>query len=339
MRSSPILPIVAFLILSWSVASCQNHDLKIQTVTGEISASEMGLTLPHEHILVDFAMIDSISHNSYNKDSVINKVQPYLDELSPYKVKTFVDCTPAYLGRDPQLLAELSRKTNVNILTNTGWYAADKQRHLPGKMKDMSPEEIALIWIEEAKNGIEGTGIKPGFIKIGMSSPQLTESDKKLVAAACITHLKTGLTIMSHTGPADAALAQLAILKQYGVDPSAFIWTHAMNETSNDKILTVANMGVWVAFDGIRKDLKAQARISGLMQFAKSAGLLDRILLSHDAGWYQPGKPDGGKFRPFTDLFSMVIPLLSREGFTDVELNQMMVKNPAKAFGIRVRKM
>ncbi|MBK5262425.1 MAG: hypothetical protein JJE17_07630, partial [Peptostreptococcaceae bacterium] len=281
------------------------------TVLGEIPASEMGITLTHEHVLVDFAMIDSLSANRYNKDSVIMKVLPYFEELKPFKIATFVDCTPEFMGRDPQLLAELSRKTGINIFTNTGWYAADNERHLPKEIKDMSTEQIAAVWIDEAKNGIGNTGIKPGFTKIGINNIELSETDKKLVAAACLTHLKTGLTIMLHTGLADAAMAQLTILKKYGVDPSAFIWTHAMVETSNKKLLTIAQMGVWVSFDGIQNDLTSQLRISGLLQFMKSTRQLNHVLLSHDAGWYQPGKPSGGDFRPYTTLFNTLIPYIN----------------------------
>ncbi len=326
---------LAFLLSS---TACRHNDLKIMTVTGEMPSSRMGITLPHEHVLVDFSVIDSVGLIHYNRDSVVMKVLPFLEELKPYKVKTFVDCTPEFLGRDPQLLAELSRKSGINILTNTGWYAADNKRHLPKEIVSMSAEEIALLWIAEAKNGIGNTGIKPGFIKIGISNSELTEDDKKLVAAACLTHLETGLTIMSHTGPAEGALAQLEILKKYGVDPSAFIWTHAMVESSAGKLLAVSEKGAWVAFDGIQKDMVSKGRISNLVKYMKSIRKLDRVLLSHDAGWYRPGKPDGGKFRPYTELFGSFMLLLLSEGITREEIDQMIVKNPADAFGIRVRR-
>ena len=319
--------------------SCQNNDLKIITVTGEISASKMGVTLPHEHVLVDFAPIDSLGVNKYNNDSVIAKVLPYFEELKPYKVKTFVDCTPEFLGRNPQLLAELSRRTGINILTNTGWYAADNERHLPKEIKDLSAEQIAAIWIEEAKNGIGNTGIKPGFIKIGINNNILSEIDKKLITAAALTHLETGLTIVSHTTNADPVLEQVQILQKYNIDPSALIWAHAMMEPSFKKILTLAGMGVWTSFDGVKEDLTARLRISNLVEYMKAARHLNRILLSHDAGWYDPGKPNGGKFTPYTELFSSFSLVLLSAGITREELNLMTITNPAEAFSVRVRKI
>jgi len=340
MRLSQIKNVNAYLILVslFFATSCQNNDLKVITVTGEIPVSKMGITLTHEHVLVDFAMIDSITPNRYTKDSVIIKVLPYFSELKSHNVNTFVDCTPEFLGRDPQLLAELSRKTGINILTNTGWYAADNRRHIPKEINDMNPEEIAQIWIEEAKNGIGNTGIKPGFIKIGINDSDFSETDKKLVAAACLTHLETGLTIMSHTGRASAALAQLQILKQYGVDPSAFIWTHAMVESSKDNILAISQMGCWVAFDGIREEMVTIIRFNDLLHYMKSTRQLNRVLLSHDAGWYQPGKPNGGEIRPYTALFNSLIPYVMSQGITQQEIDQVIIKNPAEAFAVRVRK-
>ena len=330
---------ILFLVSLLLTTSCQRSDLKIVTVTGEIPVSKMGVSLPNEHVLVDFVSIDSVGMNPYNRDSVIARVLPYFEELKQYKVKTFMDGTPEFMGRDPQLLAELSRKTGIHILTNTGWYATDDERHLPKEIKDMSAEEIAAVWIDEAKNGIGNTGIKPGFIKIGLNKIQLSETDKKLVEAACLTHLETGLTIMSFTGPAQAAMDQLIILKKYGIDPSAFIWSHAMEEPKSKKILAIAQMGAWVALDGIQNDMMSQIQIERLLQNLKATRQLGRILLSHDAGWYQPGKPNGGQFRPYSDLFSSFSLLLLSEGFTREDLAQMIEKNPAEAFAVRVRKV
>jgi len=330
---------VLFLFSIVSIASCKQNDLKIITVTGEIPVSRMGATLPNEHVLVDFASIDSIGMNIYNRDTVIAKVLPYFEELKQYKVKTFVDGTPEFMGRDPELLADLSRKTGINILTNTGWIASDDERHLPKEFKDMSAEEIAAVWIDEAKNGIRNTGIKPGFIKIGLNKIKLSETDKKLVAAACLTHLETGLTIMSFTGPAEAALEQLTILRKYAIDPSAFIWSHALEELNSKKILAIALMGAWVALDGIQNDMMSQIQIDRLLQNLKSTRQLGRILLSSDAIGYQIGKPNGAEFGSYSELFKSFSLLLLSEGFTRAELDQMIVKNPAEAFAVRVRKI
>ena len=331
--------VILISVLLFGATSCRNNGLKIVTVAGEIPVSRMGVALPNEHVLVNPVSIDSVGMNHYDRDSVISIVLPYFEELKPFKVATFVDGTPEFMGRDPQLLAELSRKTGIHILTNTGWMASDDERHLPKEIKEMSAEEIASVWIDEAKNGIGNTGIKPGFIKIGINKVKLSETDKKLVAAACLTHLETGLTIMSFTGPADAANEQLKILKKYGIDPSAFIWSHAMEEPVSKNILAISLMGAWIAFDGVQSNMMPQIEIEKLLINLKSTRQLNRILLSHDAGWYQPGKHNGKVFRPYSDLFTSFSLFLLSEGFTREELDQMTINNPAEAFAVRVRKI
>jgi phosphotriesterase-related protein len=67
----------------------------------------------------------------------------------------------------------------------------------------------------------------------------------------------------------------------------------------------------------------------------KNEGLLNRVLISHDAGWYDPDRENGGEFRGYTDLFEYLIPELTEAGFSEQEIDQLLVKNPASAFRIR----
>ncbi len=69
----------------------------------------------------------------------------------------------------------------------------------------------------------------------------------------------------------------------------------------------------------------------------KRRGLLAHVMISHDAGWYRPGEPGGGEFRPFDTLFTQFLPALEAAGFSAGEVHQLTVENPARAFSIRVR--
>jgi phosphotriesterase-related protein len=65
---------------------------------------------------------------------------------------------------------------------------------------------------------------------------------------------------------------------------------------------------------------------------------LHRVLISHDAGWYEPDKPDGGKIRGYTTVFKKLIPALEKIGFTQKDIHQVFQRNPGEAFTLRVRK-
>lgn len=315
--------------------SCSPDIPEITTVTGGISIKKMGKTLTHEHLLVDFIGADSISYDRWNRDEVVDKVLPYLVEIKKLNYKTLVDCTPAYLGRDPELLKILSEKSGVQILSNTGYYSAVDGKYLPQSAYTESAEEIAQHWIGEAKNGIEGTDVFPGFIKISVDRGPLKQINKKIVEAACITHLETGLTIMSHTGPAVPAFEQLEILKRYNVDPSAFIWTHANNEKDYNKHLEAAKMGAFISFDNFSP--KEADRYVEFFLFMKKHAVLHRVLFSHDAGWYRPEEPNGGEFRGFTDIENYLIPALEEAGVAQYDIFQVFFKNPVEAFRIKKR--
>lgn len=317
------------------LTSCMHEQSKIITVTGEIHASAIGKTLHHEHLLVDFIGADSTGYHRWNRDSVIEKVLPYLLEIKNLGYKTLVECTPAYLGRNPLLLKQLSEKSGIQIITNTGYYSAVGGKFIPKHGFTESAQQLADRWIAEAKKGIEGTGIYPGFIKIAVERAPLQEINRKVVEAACIAHKATGLTIMSHTGLAVPAFQELEILNQYGVSPTAFIWTHANNEKDWDKIVEAAKMGVWIAFDKFEQN--ETENFSEFAVLMKKEGLLNRLLFSHDAGWYDPMKPGGGAFRDFTAIEKYLIPALKTKGFSEKEISQLFEKNPAEAFAVKIR--
>ncbi|MGE0021664.1 MAG: phosphotriesterase [Draconibacterium sp.] len=334
----PHLHIHSFTHLLFAIlllASCQPEQSKIITVTGEIPASAIGKTLHHEHLLVDFIGADSTGYHRWNRDSVVEKVLPYLLEIKALGYKTLVECTPAYLGRDPLLLKTLSEKSGIQIITNTGYYSAVGGKFIPKHGFTETAQQLADRWIAEAKNGIEGTGIYPGFIKIAVERAPLQEINRKVVEAACIAHKATGLTIMSHTGPAVPAFQEIEILKQYGVHPSAFIWTHANNEKDWGKIIDAAKMGVWIAFDKFEQ--KETESFSDFALLMKKEGVLNRLLFSHDAGWYDPMKPDGGTFRDFTAIEKFLIPALQQKGFSEKEISQIFELNTAEVFSVKVR--
>ena len=309
----------------------------IMTVDGPISSSKMGLTLTHEHVLVDFVGADSFSVSRYNRNEVIAKVLPFLQETKDLGCTTFIECTPEFLGRDPQLLKILSDKTGLNILTNTGYYGVRNNKFIHSTLLKKSAEEFSDIWTGEWQNGIGETRIKPGFIKIGVDSDSLSSFHQTLVEAAGLTHLRTGLVIASHTGPYIPAFQQIEILENMGVSPDAFIWVHAQSEADRSKLAEAASKGAWISLDNISTDNIDE--IFSIIHYLNEQGYLHRILLSHDAGWFDPAKPDGGNFRGFTTLFTKLVPLMREQGFSEEKIELLLKKNPARAFEVRVSKI
>ena len=283
----------------------------------------------HEHVLVDFIGAAEASPSRYDADAVFKAVLPYLQQARTLGCDTLVECTPAYLGRDPALLKRLSEASGVHILSNTGYYGAAKDKHLPAHAFDESAEQLAARWVRECARGIDGTGIKPAFMKIGVDESPLSPVDAKLVRAAAIAHRETGVPIASHTTTGVAALEELDLLEAAAVPLSAFIWVHAHAERDETFHVRAARRGAWVEFDGISD--ATVARHVALVGHMKTEGLLRHVLVSHDAGWYRVGEPGGGQFRPYDTLFTAFVPALKASGFGDAEIRQLLVDNPRRA--------
>jgi phosphotriesterase-related protein len=342
-----ILWLILFLVFGIIIIACKPGTGEyIMTVNGPESPGKMGITLEHEHILVDFIGADSTGSFRWNRDSVLEKTLPFLLKAKESGVKTFIDATPSYIGRDPLLLKSISRSSGINFITNTGYYGAVNNKYIPRSFYSMNHQELADLWINEFREGIEDTEIKPGFIKIGVNpSDTLSPEHIKIITAAAIAHLQTGMVIASHTGPDKPAFAQVDILKEMGVDPSAFIWVHAQSGTL-EGIIRAAREGAWISLDNIRNRPDAEpgsrnsiAWYADRLIEMKNQGLLSKVLISHDSGWYDPAKPGGGNISGYTDIFETFIPVLKTKGLTDDEINQILVKNPGEAFKVKIRQL
>ncbi len=318
---------------------------RIMTVTGPIRPRDLGRTLIHEHVIVDFIGAARTSPERYDHDLAFQFALPHFQQLRARGVKSFAECTPRYIGRDAALLQRLSRASDVQIISNTGWYAAVDHKFLPPEAEKESTEQIATRWLDEWHDGIEGTGIRPGFLKLGTGSGPLPPVDAKLVRAAARVHRETGLTIAIHTGDGAAALDELRLLREEGVAPGALVWVHAMNDPGPIQI-EAAKMGAWISLDGYSLAPHNVLRFPKYVEAHHEAGTLHRVLLSHDDGWAVDGDaPSGNKLTlfgngnqaPFESIFTRLLPDLRAKGFTDADFDRMLMNNPREALTIRRR--
>lgn len=318
----------------------------VMTVNGFLDASEMGMTLTHEHLFADLRSFEEQRRQTLelDVDEIIEVVLPHLERARSLGCRTLIDCTATHLGRSPALLRRLSAASGLNVLTVTGSYLAANGHFVPDYAKAETVDQLARRWIGEWQGGIEDTGVRPGLIKLGMNGGPLTSLEEKVFRAAVETHRETGLTIGTHIGPwgepepgfcGASASQMLAVLEKAQVSPSAWIWFHAQNEKDPSHHVRAAKIGAWVSFDGLSPETLAEH--IELVKRLRTHELLNRVLVSHDAGWYTAGEPRGGNFRTFDTVFTEFIPALRADGFKEDEITQLFVRNPAEAFAIRKR--
>ncbi len=319
-------------------------DRQVMTVNGLIGADQLGFTLTHEHLFADLRSYEEQSAQvlHVDGDEVLEVVLPYLRTIRDLGCRTLIACTATHIGRRPDLIKRLSAASGLHMLTVCGSYLSADARFAPPYVRTETAEELARRWIVEWRNGIGDTGVRPGLIKLGVNGGPLTALERKVLHAALLTHQETGLAIATHTGPwrkvdpefnAASAREQLAFFQQSNVAASAWIWVHAQNEPELSHQISAAQQGAWISFDGLAPE--SVIPHAELVSRMRSEGLLHRVLVSHDAGWYNAGQPRGGAFRSFDTVFTAFIPALRERGFDEGEIHEIFVKNPADAFSLR----
>ena len=303
----------------------------LHTLTGLVVASDLGLILPHEHIFVDLRGQSAPDYAQAKADDVIQLMKPYLDDAWTAGVTAFIECTPPGVGRNITVLSRVAETTPIRIIVATGIY---REAYISMAMRNMGVDALADHWVHELTEGVEDTHLKAGFIKLAMSDNGPTELEIRNLEAAAKTSLATGAVIASHTSNGAIMQVELRVLEKAGLALDRFIWVHADAEPNPAFHLEAARRGVYVEFDaiGARPDFTAQLNyVTSLIE----AGYTDRILLSHDAGWYEPGQPGGrpsGGVRGFTALVKDFLPLLHSRGIQEDIIHQITVENPFLAF-------
>ena len=304
----------------------------LMTTAGPIRASAAGFILPHEHLFTDLRGSDKPGYGEADLADVLRVMKPLLEEASKAGVDTFIECTTIGVGRNVPFIAALARETGMQIVVPTGVYG--RANFAPKKYADMSEDDLARWMMAEIFIGIEKTGIKAGFIKTAASERELRGSEEKFLRASGRASLPTGVAIASHTTSGTVAREQVDILKNLGVTEDRFVWVHAQAEPDLELHKELARRGVYIELDSVGNSEQEDAKILKILQTLIAAKCGDRILISHDAGWYNPGQENGGKQRGFTSLAQSFIPKLKKAGLTDAQIRKLTQENPFRAFSM-----
>jgi phosphotriesterase-related protein len=302
----------------------------ITTTGGEIDAAAAGLILPHEHIFTDLRGPDKPGYGEANPSDVVRVMKPLLLEAKRAGVDTLVECTTIGVGRNVTVIERLARETGLNIVVPTGVYG--RAHFAPKQYAEMTEDQLAQWMMGEIVVGIEGSGVRAGFIKTAASEKELRPLEAKFLRASARAALQTGVAIASHTTAGTVARTQVDLAQGLGLPANRFIWVHAQAETNLDFHKELAERGVYIELDSVGSSDQEDERILKVIRALADAGLDNRILLSHDAGWYNPGQANGGKQRGFTALTSTFIPKLKRAGLSDAQVRKLTRENPFRAF-------
>ena len=301
---------------------------KVMSVLGEIDAADMGNTLTHDHIMLDAWGLRQL-YEAILDDEVIAT-----EELVDFKYGgggTICDPTNIGLKRDPAALARISAATGVNILMGAGWY---REVVYPDYVAETSTEDLARFLVSEIEDGVDGTGVRPGFIgEIGTERGHITPVVERVFRAAGRAHVRTGIPILTHTTHwGELALEQLDLLAEEGVDPSVVIVSHLGDRRGIDNILPIAERGAWLNVDNlgfVGGYAPLEFRADNVAELC-SRGLAERVMLSNDICELGQLAAYGGV--GYAHVITTFLPMLRERGVSDEDIQLMTVTNPSRAF-------
>ena len=332
---------LAFFTLSITAVYPLQQQRQVMTVNGMIPVSAMGRTLVHEHIITNFNGTTGPNQKLNNEEEALEKVLPHLLELRSLGFSTLVECTPSHIGKNAGLLKQLSEASGLNIITNTGYYAAVDKKYLPESAFTLTAKQLAETWETEWLQGIGDTGIRPGFIKLGVGSGPLDEVEQTILKAGFLLSERSGLTVYVHTGGDQSIISQAVLADDMGFNPAKLVWVHAQNGSDSTRI-AMARKGIWVSLDGVNE--KGLGAYLDMVTAMKDAGVLHRLLLSHDDGWSLDKDDEeleltlfgNGNTSPYQTIARLLQPALYERGFTPEELVLLLETNPREVLSLSV---
>lgn len=304
----------------------------VMTARGPIAPADLGLTLPHEHIIAKPRDV-----GGDDPDLLLDDTAAALAEVERFREAgggAILDATPRDYGRDAAAMASLATRTRIHLIVVTGRH---KHRHAAHLVSGRSVDELAEEFVRELTEGIDGTGVRAGAIKVGTSRDEITPVEATVLRAAARAHLETGAPITTHTERGTMALEQVALLRAEGVDPRRVIVGHLDFRLDEPYLRSVLETGATIGFDQFGKVKygpdEARAR---MVKRLVDAGHGDQILLSGDLARKSYLVAYGGT-PGYAGLLTQVKALLAGAGLDEECIRRLLVDNPARALATSPR--
>ncbi|MBX3032022.1 MAG: phosphotriesterase-related protein [Chloroflexi bacterium] len=304
---------------------------RIQTVTGPIDATGLGVTLAHEHVLLDgWGMFGSY-------DAILDDEALAVEELGLLREaggRAVVDCTTVGLGRDPAGLRRVSQASGITIVMGAGWY---RRAVYPPMIVEQDADQLADHLVTELTVGADGTDVRAGFIgEIGTERYAISTAEERVFRAAARAQRRTGVAIWTHTtNGGDLAMEQVALLTSEGVPVDRIVVSHVGDRIGFERLADLAATGVYLSIDNIGYTSGGYppdaVRVRNVVRLLE-AGHGDRVLLSGDTCTRSMLTAYGGP--GYGRVLTSFVPALRAAGVDEASIDRMLVTTPAQALAV-----
>lgn len=315
----------------------------VPTVTGEIDADQLGVTLMHEHVFILNADVQN-QRDDWDEDVRRADALEKLNALKAKGVDTIVDPTVIGLGRFVPRLVELGAHTDLRIVVATGIYTYGDApfwfHYRVPAFTGGTTDPMTDLFVKDLTEGIAGTHVRAAILKCATDEEGLTPGVERVLRAVAQASVATGAPITTHTHAASKrGLEQQRVFLEEGVDLARVVIGHSGDSSDLDYLMELMDAGSTIGMDrfGIDPILPFEARVATVAALCER-GYADRMVLSHDAAcfidWFDPDLTEMRRtVMPnwhYTHIHDDVLPALRERGVTQAQLDQMLVGNPRR---------
>ncbi|XP_062423709.1 phosphotriesterase-related protein isoform X2 [Rhea pennata] len=291
---------------------------KVQTVLGLVEPDQLGYTLTHEHLTMNYSCcyfppapgqellsegplemknLFWIKQNPYShKENLLlyQETDAVREELLLFKAAgggTIVENTTTGISRDVNTLKKLAEETGVHIIAGAGFYVDSTHS---SHTQAMTVEQLTGVIVDEILSGADGTNIKCGVVgEIGCSWP-LTPSEHRVLQATAHAQSQLGCPIIIHPGRnSDAPFQIIRILQEAGADTSKTVMSHL------DRIRLLID-----------------------------EGYEDRIVIAHDVHTKNRLMKYGG--HGYSHILKNIVPKMLIRGISQSKIDKILLENPKR---------
>jgi phosphotriesterase-related protein len=311
--------------------------LQVMTVMGPVAPSDLGVTLSHDHLMLDAFKLFGEASGSYSW--ILDDVDMAIEEVRLFRAVgggAIADPTNVGIGRNPRALQRISQETGVRVIMGAGWY---RERAYPSYIYEEMPDMLADRLVGDLLTGVDGTDVCAGFIgEIGTERFNISPAQERVFRAAGRAQRRTGCPILTHTTHfGELALEQIDLLAEEGVPSRSVIISHLGDRPGIKWWLPIAERGAWMSIDNlgfVGGYAPLEVRADNVAALC-AEGLVGQIMLGSDICLTDHMAANGGP--GYATVIRNFLPLLRQRGLSEDLIRTMMVDNPARAFAYDVQ--
>lgn len=308
----------------------------VNTTAGQIPPSQLGVTLFHEHLVSGIHGRDLVDVGYFDTEHAFDQCCLRVRQAMAAGITTIVDVTPIDLGRNVDLDRRVAEATGMQIVCATGLH--NQRLGHPTWIRGQTADGLAEIFVREIEQGMRGTGIRAGVIKVATGSRELRSSERRALVAAARAQRATGVPIITHTDHGELAHEQIDIFGEEGADLSKVVIGH-VEPLTPDAAEALLRRGVALGYDRIGHPwiIPDEQRASQLAELVRR-GWADRMLLSQDHNVasaldaHTDHTPKDQRWRAdlaFAFIHERFYPMAEAAGLARESLNHMLTGNVA----------